>query len=561
MSDQIKLLKNKLARETLAREEAEQLLEKKTDELYDTLLNVSENQTLLKSALAGMQEGFLLTDQDSYILLFNNQLKNIYAQWAPSIHDGMNIKDFLFPVTEHPAYQNMISDGQNKCTFEIKLETGEVIAVTVNRNKENMIASTHRNITKDKAILAEQQKTILKLLQAQKMESIGKMASTVAHDFNNVIAAIKGYTSFLIEDIPQDDKGLIDSVEKIQQAANRAEDMVKQILNYSNHDKPTFELTHVGRMIRESIDLIEPNLPKHIGLAYTAKDEPIFTLGNTSQLTQVIVNIINNAINAIGKNQGEIKVSYEIVAQIDLNQPNYKIQQFLPKDAHHVIAGLHVFTDQCIKVNIHDNGPGMTPNIMDQLFDLFFTTRNSNTGTGLGMYGAAKIITDHIGGIKVYSKQNYGTYIEIILPLKEKHTENKSLDTSIHQSEIKEKFQVLIIDDNQEVGLFLNKNLSRAGFISKYVDNPELGLQEILMYPKRWKVIICDQKMPNLKGLNILKTIRAQGIDTPFILASGYIDEYAEALDTKLANHMIAKPIDVVNLNRILRGYFEKSTN
>ncbi len=557
MSDLIKLLKNKLTRETLAREEAEKLLEEKTDELYDTLLNISESQTLLQSALGSMQEGFLLTDDQSNILLFNEQLKNIYAQWAPSIHEGMNIKDFLFPFTEHPAYQNMINEDQVKCTFEIKLDTGYVIAVTVNKNHQEMIASTHRNITNEKAIIAEQQKTIVKLLQAQKMESIGKMASTVAHDFNNVIAAIKGYASFLIEDIPKDKIGLVDSVEKIQQAATRAEDMVKQILTYSNHDKPVFEMIQVGQMAQESIHFIEPNLPKKISLIYTPPEYPVYTLGNASQLTQVILNIINNSINAIGNKVGEINIDFEIVNQIDLNQPNYKIQQFMPKDAHHIIAGLHVFTGKCVKINIHDNGPGMSHNIMEQLFDMFFTTRNSNKGTGLGMYGVATIVTDHMGGIKVYSKQNYGTYIELILPLKENLTESKPLNPKAEQADLKEQFQVLIIDDNQEVGLFLNENLSREGFLSKYTDSPEIGLQEILMYPKRWKVIICDQKMPKLEGLELLKIIRSHGITTPFILTSGYIDEYAEVLDTKLANHLIAKPIDVVHLNSILRSYIE----
>ncbi len=558
MPDLAELLQKKLDRETLAREQAEELLEIKTDELYDTLLNVSQSETLLQSALSSMQEGFMLTDAQATILLFNKQLKNIYSEWAPSIHVGMNIKDFFYPFTQHPAYQNMIDDNQSQCSFEIKLTSGHVVAVTVNKNDKNIIASTHRDITKEKAIIAEQQKTILKLLQAQKMESIGKMASTVAHDFNNVIAAINGYASFLKEDIPQKETELLDSVNKIQQAANRAEDMVKQILSYSNHAKPTLEKTEVGLVIQESLNLIKPNLPNNIKISHSNNHNNVFTLGNISQLTQVILNIVNNSINAIGKQNGQVQINYEVVDQIDLNQPNYKIQQFMPKDAHQIVAGLHVFTEKCIRINIRDNGPGMNQNITDQLFDIFFTTRNSNKGTGLGMYGVATIITDHIGGIKVYSKKSFGTYIEIILPyldvgFDQTHPQNRL--TIDHQ---KQHAEILIIDDNQEVGMFLKQTLFREGYHSKYTDSPVDGLQNILLHPKRWRAIICDQKMPDIEGLELLKTIRSHGIETPFILASGYIDEYLELDEIKLASHLIAKPIDIEFLISILSPYLDR---
>lgn len=541
------LLKKKLEREIKARKQAESLLEEKSEELYDTLYNVSKSEALLQTALSTMQEGFLLTDQNSKVLLVNNRLNKIYPQYAAYMSVGMNLNEHFHFFIKHPAYLNMLEENLKQCSFEIKLDNSQIIAVQVNRNENNIIVSTHKDVSQEKLIISEQQQTILKLLQAEKMEHIGKMASSVAHDFNNIIAAIKGYTSFLKEDIP-DEPSLHNSVDKIQEASERAQELVKNIIGFSKHSKPELEKINIINLINETIKLVKPNITDNISLKLNLINQDIDINANATQLVQIFINLINNTINAAGKNSCNISINYELIDQIDLNQINYDVFQLMPKDANHTSAGLQVFNVQCIKINFYDDGPGMSKDIIDHIFEMFFTTNNSNQGTGLGMYSVATTITDHNGGIKISSKPNFGTYIEIVLPVvesnyisrlsSESHIINEKLNTDNNS-------RILIIDDNQEVGLFIKQTLKRSKINSVYLDSAERGLREILNNPDRWKLIICDQKMPDIFGLQILKTIRSQKIDTPFILTSGYIEEYKMNPDIDLVDQLLPKPINV----------------
>lgn len=541
------LLKKKLEREIKARKQAESLLEEKSEELYDTLYNVSKSEALLQTALSSMQEGFLLTDQNSKVLLVNNQLNTLYPQYAAYIRIGMNLNEHFKPFVKHPAYSRMLEEDLKQCSFEIILDNSKIIAVQVNRNENNIIVSTHKDVSQEKLLISEQQQTILRLLQAEKMEHIGKMASSVAHDFNNIIAAIKGYTSFLKEDIP-DEPNLHNSLDKIQEASERAQELVKNIISFSKHAKPKLEKINIINLINETIKLVKPNIPDNISLKLNLINQDIDVNANATQLIQVFINLINNTINATGKNPCNISINYELVDQIDLYQPNYFISQFMPKDAHYTSAGLHVFNDQCIKINFYDDGPGMSKDIIDHIFEMFFTTHNSNKGNGLGMYSVATTIIDHNGGIKIYSKPNFGTYIEVVIPVLELNSISRLSSESRNNTERLYKdnnSRILIIDDNQEVGLFILQTLKRSKINSVYLNSAEQGLREILNDPDRWKLIICDQKMPNIYGLQILKTIRSQKINTPFILTSGYIEEYKMNPDIDLVDQLLPKPINI----------------
>ncbi len=547
MTDENRLLKNKLKREIQARKQAEHFLEEKTEELYDTLYEVSTNEALLKAALSNMQEGFLLTDEDANILLVNKQLKEIYPEHAPYMHTNINLNDFFDVFIKHPAYQKMMEEELNHCSYEIKLKKSQMVAIHVNRSEKGLIVSTHKDVSQEKLIISEQQQAILKLLKAEKMEHIGKMASSFAHDFNNIIAAIKGYASFLKEDIPNESL-LHDSVDKIQQASERAQEMVNNILAFSKHAKPKLDRVNIINVLNETITLIKPNIPENVSLSLDLINQNSEINGNATQLAQVFINFINNTINATGQKPCRISIDYQLLDQVDLNQPNYHILQFFPKDAESIIAGLHVFNNKCIKINFYDDGPGMNKDILNHIFEMFFTTKNSNKGTGLGMYSVATTITDHNGGIKIHSKPKHGTYIEVVFPIVDPYFVpqlNPNDPELIAENSPDNKSSILIIDDNQEVGHFIQQTLLRQNIESVYKDTPELGLCEILTKPHQWKLIICDQRMPNILGLEILKSIRSENIKTPFILTSGYIDECKKNPDVALVDQLIPKPIDV----------------
>ena len=541
MSSEIDILKRKLQREMQAREEAEMLLEEKSEQLYETLLEVKDNEEILKSALSSMSEGLLLTNMNHEIILCNEQLKYIYEEWTPLFHKGITLDDSFEPYIQHPAFLQMFEKNLRQCSFEVSLSNGKIISVHVCINEESIIASTHQDVTDVKAVTQEQQKLLLELLSAQKMEAIGKMSGTIAHDFNNIIAAIKGYASFLDEDIPNDE-GLRNSVDKIKIATDRAEGLVKQILEYSSQEKPQYHSVSVHKLLQESCNLILPTLNDNIIIKYDNKHEDLLVQGNESQLSQIIMNVLSNARNAFAAAKGTINISYQLYTSFDLNQPNYKVFQFLPRDCYSVIAGLHVFTDPCVKISIRDNGLGMSKNIIGHIFDLFFSTKNAQKGSGFGMYSVANIITEHLGGIKLYSKPNFGTTCEIVIPINnkpDKETQNKT---------------VMIIDDDEQIGFMLNQAINRKKIKSKYINSSTEALKQILNNPNKWSAIISDQMMPEQKGTDILRTLRDLNILTPFILYSGHIDDEAYNPYLKLADCIIKKPSENSEIINILTG-------
>ncbi|MBL4661626.1 MAG: hypothetical protein JKY19_14805 [Alcanivoracaceae bacterium] len=422
MNNEINILKRKLQREMQARKDAETLLEEKSGELYQTLLDVKDSENILKSALSSMSEGLLLTNMKHEIILCNGQLKKIYLEWAYMFHRGITLSNVFEPYIQHPAFLQMLEKGDNFCSFEINLFNGKIISVHIHMSKEGFIASTHQDVTSVRAATQEQQNLLLKLLNAQKMEAIGKMSGTIAHDFNNIIAAIKGYASFLDEDIP-DEPILRNSVNKIMIAAEKAENLVKQILNYSNQQKQVHQSVSVNKLLQECVNLTLPTLEDQVTINYRDNVDNLFVEGNESQLNQIIMNLLSNARNAITTKKGSIQVKSQYHRSLDINQPNCKIYQFMPKDCYSIIAGLHVFVEPCVKITVRDNGQGMPQSILENVFKLFFSTKSIQKGSGFGMYSVANIITEHAGGIKIYSKPNFGTVCEIVIPMNKKSRE------------------------------------------------------------------------------------------------------------------------------------------
>ena len=559
MSKEIESLKRKLERESLAREAAEQLLEERSNDLYNSLLEIQDSENLLKKALSSMLEGLLLTTPNHDIILCNEQLKTLYPENSHVFHKGMNIEHLFSAFTHNPAFLHMQENNLQQCTFELTDTDERTIAVSVKRGSDGTLASTHRNITATKAATQEQQKLLFQLMQAQRMESIGKMAGGIAHDFNNIIAAIKGYAGFLDEDIPED-PNLRNSVDKILKAAQKAEDLVQHILDYGQADKvQQVEAIEVQSLVKESLHMIEATLDSNIKLECTDKSEPLYFAGNPSQLSQILMNILTNAVRAIGKTKGKISIQWEQCKNLDLNQPNFAAQRFLSAEPYTVVAGLHIFSDPCIKLTIRDTGCGMDQHVLDHLFDLHFSTKKEQ-GHGMGMSTVVRLVTEHSGGIKIYSKPNHGTVCEIVIPAETQNLPKTESEQSNTQPQAQTPSRVLIIDDDEEVGLMLFQTLKRAGIDVEFANSSITGLECILKSPEQWQAIISDQMMPVLKGTDLLLALREQGYNTPFIIYSGHISNDSHSNALHLADHVLKKPLEKDKLLAVLDSYLTPAT-
>jgi len=551
MTEDLTSLSKKLAREIKAREVAEQLLEDRSDELYNSLLDIQDNEDLLKKALNSMQEGLLMINGSYEVVLFNEKLRTIYPEWSHCFHQGVRIEQLFSLFTQHPALDTLDESEDNTTSFEINLTDGRTIAVSVTRSQDGTLSSTHKDVTTIKASFQEQQRLLIKLMQAQRMDSIGKMAGSIAHDFNNIIAAIKGYAGFLEEDIPDDPK-LKNSVLKINQAASKAEELVQHILDYGQPDKIKFTAVEVHPLINDSINLVKATLPDRIRLQYQNNLYPGYFSGSASQLGQIVVNLLTNAVQAMGNQTGKISIKWDRHNKCDLTQPNYSATGFFAKDAGVIVAGLHIFSSPCIRISIRDDGCGMSKHTLEHMFDLFFSTKDQREGHGLGMYSVMRLITEHAGGIRIHSKPGIGTLCEVVIPAElPQHTEQvEPLELDIQSGA-----SVLLVDDEHDAGHVLSHALHRAGIPTQHFDRAPQALQAFMEQPEHWKVIISDQMMPDMRGTQLLKKLRDQGYQTPFIIYSGHIMDDDHAEHTSLANHVLKKPMDIKTLINTVKQY------
>lgn len=241
------------------------------------------------------------------------------------------------------------------------------------------------------------QKLEVALLQGQKLQAMGTLAGGIAHDFNNILYAIIGYIEMSREDAPKDSI-LYKNLGKVLEATHRGQELIARILAFSRRQQHQFEVIHLTPTIEAALSLLRPTIPASVIINFQAKED--FTiLGNQTQIHQVLVNIINNAVDAMD-GEGMITIHLSHVLSNDL-----LLKQFPEIGAQ----------NYC-KIEITDTGHGMDQATMERIFEPFYTTKEVGKGTGLGLSIVHSIIKEHQGEITVTSQLGHGTTFMLLLP-------------------------------------------------------------------------------------------------------------------------------------------------
>jgi signal transduction histidine kinase len=272
--------------------------------------------------------------------------------------------------------------------------------VQITRQRATVLNSMNETLKREigDRLAAEEtkQKLEVALVQGQKLQAIGTLAGGIAHDFNNILYAIIGYTQMARDDL---DKETITckNLGKVLDAAHRGQDLVARILAFSRRQHPHFDPLNLRTTIEAALALLRPTIPASVSIDSQPIDAVI--LGNQTQIHQVLVNIINNAVDAMD-GEGKIKIN---MTQIASN--NAYLQQF--PDA--------LRQDYC-RIEIIDSGHGMDQTTLERIFEPFYTTKEVGKGTGLGLSIVHSIVKDHQGEITVSSQLGKGTTVTLLLP-------------------------------------------------------------------------------------------------------------------------------------------------
>ncbi|MBF0171340.1 MAG: PAS domain S-box protein, partial [Nitrospinae bacterium] len=361
------------------------------------------------------------------------------------------------------------------------------------------------------------------LRRAQKLESLGLMAGGVAHDFNNLLVGIIGNISLALDEIAPDDPAR-ETVARSLVSARRAADLANQMLAYSGRGIGEREPVALPPLIEELADFLAAGLPKTVTIDYRLDPATPLTLGDATQLRQVVMNLVINGAEAIGERSGTVIVTTGAV-RLDAPPAGLRFGGEAPPPGDYVA------------VAVEDDGCGMSQEILDRIFDPFFTTKF--TGRGLGLAAILGIVQMTKGYLGVRSTPGKGACFTVWLPVAPPHLRPRVEGAAPTEPEGNEPWRgggtVLLVDDEETVRHVAGRILTRAGFtVVTAVDGLD-GLEKYKAAPEPFRLLIIDMTMPRMDGLSLLKELRALGCLLPALISSGYDDRSAGAAFTGLS--------------------------
>ena len=429
----------------------------------------------------------------------------------------------------------------NNADLELLKKDGSRMDVILNASavrdsQGNIIYS--RSIWRD---VTERKRLKEQLLAAQKMESLGTMASGISHDFNNILSSVIGFTEIALYDqLPKDTPARY-PLEQVLVASKRAKDVIKQILTFSRSQKVDKDPLNFVIIMKESLKLLQASCPDNITIKEIIHPDPLLVVASPSLLQQLQLNLYTNAIQAMNEDGGLLDVSLSTV----------KIERDELVDSSALPSGIYA------KLRVKDTGHGIEPIIIDRIFDPYFTTKHKEDGTGLGLSMVHSIVDELKGQITVNSSLNQGTTFTVLLPtVMEKNQVQSSgrPPVVLGQGE-----KILLVEDDIKLLYSYEYALKSLGYSVLAESNALQALDIFKTHPNDFNLVISDQSMPLMTGDQLAEEIINIRKDIPIIICTGH-QEFVEFDKLKsLGIEIIAtKPLFRENLSQLVQQALTK---
>ncbi len=367
-------------------------------------------------------------------------------------------------------------------------------------------------------------------VQAQKMEALGQFSGGVAHDFNNILAAIGGYTE-LSQMILTDNPEVRGYLGQVLKSTGRAADLVRQILTFSRHEPQARRSIQLQKVVEESMILLRASIPSTIVFETAISQDIPPVLANANQIHQILMNLGINAWHAMRNGLGRLRVTLE---KFDVSVEYAATKPRLQSGAY-------------VRLSVADTGCGMTPATLRRIFDPFFTTKAPGEGTGLGLSVVHGIMDGHDGAVTVHSQPGEGTVFRLYFPVHD----GDALEVEVGNAPVERGNgeKILIVDDEEILAQLIEKTLTNLGYEAEYEIDPVMALSMIRDNPARYRLVLSDQTMPGMTGLNLASHIREVRPDLPVILMTGYsLSLTAERVEEAGVRQLMLKPVTIQSL-------------
>ena len=366
--------------------------------------------------------------------------------------------------------------------------------------------------------------------KTQRLETIGTLAGGIAHDFNNILTPIMGYAEMglltLSGDAPQHDY-----FSEIVKAADRAQNLVLQILTFSRAQESTPSVVSVQSILLEALKLLRPSIPATISINPNIQ-ECRNILADPSKIHQVIVNLCTNAFQAMEENGGDLSIQLKEII------PDGELGKELVKNG----------PGRFVNLIVSDSGCGMDEATMERIFEPFFTTKSASKGTGLGLSVVHGIIKSFGGEITVVSRKGKGSSFSVLLPVIEEQPSKCEHDEIPTQGSCR----LLFIDDEASTLKMMSTMLTKLGFSVKVFSSPRLALEVFRQDPAAFDLVITDLTMPEMNGIELITALHEIREDLPVILMTGYGKEIENnfSLGRYGISRLLKKPVKMAQLTR-----------
>lgn len=487
-----------------------------------------------------IEDVFFETNPDSVLISISPSIKNFGISEENIL--GQQLGSFLDDSTRfYELCATAKANGEAFC-YMGKLHTPKgpmdceinVTPRSCSEDKKTQFSGTIRDITERLSL--ERQ-----FIDAQRHESLGKLAGNIAHDFNNILQGIMGHSQ-LLEDPGLSEQSRKASLEAITSGSATAGALCRQLLLYTGSNTVSaMSNLDLRDVITETVEIIRPSLNPDCIVNIVSSTDPVAVYGDRSQLGQIIMNLIKNANEAI-----------MVGGRIDVRLEKETVKEQLVLNSQ--ILG-SIYPGDYAKLTVKDDGIGIAPENIKKIFDPFFSTKVS--GHGLGLSAIIGILKAHLGSVTVESEPGSGTCFTIWLPVAAVSLPVKTADKPNHDAAL----HILLVDDEKDLLSIGRSMLERMGHSVITAESGEQALNEFTATQRTFDLIVSDVKMPGIDGIALVRNLLHKKPDLPVVLASGYADA-SSALDRNELERIefLGKPYRLAQLGAAIDSARQKAS-